>query len=89
MNECPQTERNKYRNLVNNKGTIFNHWSKDDVFIFKKYLFIYVWLLWVFIAICEFSLVADGATLCCSAQALGAHALIGVACGLSSCGSGA
>ena len=46
-----------------------------------------VWLLWVFTAVSEFSPVADGATRCCSAQALGAQASVGVAYGLSRCGS--
>ena len=64
-------------------------------------LFIYLWLRWVFVAVCGLSLVAvSGVTLCCGAQAshsggfsccgaraLGARASVVVAHGLSSCGS--
>ena len=72
-------------------------------FKFIYLLFIYFWLCWVFTAARGLSLVAaSGATLCCGAQAsycggfyccearaLGTWASVVVACGLSSCGSGA
>ena len=69
---------------------------------FKKIIFIYFWLCWVFVAAHRLSLVAvSGATLhcsactsrcggfsCCGAQAaLGVRASVVAAHGLSSCGS--
>ena len=70
---------------------------------FKINLFIYFWLCWVFVAARRLSLIAaSGVTLgfvawashgggfsCCRAWALGMRASVVVACGLSSCGSGA
>ena len=75
------------------------------LYFFKKlfiYLFLIFWLCWVFVAVCQLSLVAAraGATLCrgarashcggfscCGARALAARASVVVARGLGSCGS--
>ena len=71
-------------------------------FLFLKnkfiYLFIYFWLRWVFVAVHGLSeLRRAGAILCCGVwishcggfSCHGAWASVVVACGLSSCGSGA
>ena len=68
---------------------------------FYKFIYLFIWLRWVFVAACGLSLVAaSGATLrcgarashcggfsCCRARALGAWASVVVARRLSSCGA--
>ena len=75
-------------------------WCWSSLLFFK---FIYLWLHWVSIALCRFSLVAAsgndssygarashrGGFSCCGAQALGAQASVVVARGVSGCGTGA
>ena len=71
------------------------------VFFFNKFIYLYFWLRWVFVAACRLSLVVTSrATLrwsvrashyggfsCCGARDLGAQASVAVACRLSSCGT--
>ena len=76
-------------------------WYPYKIF-FLIYLFIIIiWLLWVFVAVCRFSLVVEGGSIfccsawtsysggfpCCGAEVLGRQASGVVARGLSSCGT--
>ena len=52
---------------------VYQSKAEREFFFFNKlfiYLFIYFWLRWVFVAVRALSLVAEGATLCCSAGLL-------------------
>ena len=82
-----------------------NDWRKAGsgihIRFFKNLFIIIIWLLWVFVAVCRFSLVVEGGAIfccsawtsysggfpCCGAEVLGRQALGIVARGLSSCGT--